>query len=61
MLPLIFHADALYFGNGQHVGGLLPPIAENNVLTVAYAANAEARPGGWEYGCNYANDNLELV
>ncbi len=21
----------------------------------------EARPGGWEHGCNYANDNLELV
>ncbi len=61
MLPSLFHAEALYFGNGQHVGGVLPPIAQDNVLTQAYAASIEARPGGWEHGCNYANDNLELV
>ncbi len=61
MLPPLFDAETLYFGNGEHVGGVLPPIAQDNVLTKAYAASIEARPGGWEHGCNYANDNLELV
>ena len=46
-----FYAEALYFGDGQHIGGLLPPVADNNVLTEAHAANVAARPAGRVHNC----------
>ena len=60
MLSLL-HAEALYYGDGRHIGELLPRIAENNVLTRAYAENIAARPASWAFGCNYETDNLGLV
>jgi hypothetical protein len=51
----------IYDGTGKHLGGILPPLAVDNVLTQAYAISKALRPSGRSLYLHDEDANADLA